>query len=791
MPSDSALGPGTVLDGKYEILARIGAGGMGEVFKARHLHLNAYRCIKVMKQGLLADEVYRMRFLREARLATQIHHPNIAVVHDFFVGDGGNYMVTEFIDGTTLRQWSAAHGPFAVPLAADVAVQVLSGLDHIHRRGLLHRDISPDNVMLSYDADDRLTAKIIDLGIAKDVNTASSADTTQVGVLIGNPKYMSPEQLGALEDGEQVDGRADLYCLGVVLYEMLLGVPPFASETPHGYIMKHLTQEPPPFAKARPGVELPQPLEAVIRRALEKDRNRRYRDAREMAAAIEPFLSAAAGSLSRDDVARLRRGRQEVLPDKTVAVSLAALAANEATIADTPSQELAAEAEFQRAWEDGRAAAWRAFIAAYPRSQHAARAQQLLEEAVAFERAAGSDSDTVVREFLAAWPDGRHHLEAEIRLSAIRQRLAGDAFQQAKTADSYVAMRDFLARYPNSTHAEEAKRIVAERLAFETSAAADSEDAWDAYLETWGDDHHADEARTRRELARAKEEEAFREATKGKSAAAWAKFLEHYPDGKRAARAERNRREAVAFEQARDGGRAALQEFVRAYPEGTLVKDAQRLLRQAAEREEFEHARKVDTPAAWQLYLMAHPTGAHAPEAHARLSALEDAAFAAVLASKDPRAATQFISDYRDSPRRDEAARLAARWEDVANAQAALAAIDANDLARADALLARMRDDERRREVAAALEAARARLDRASEPRDFDAAWEAGTAAAWDTYLAAHPTSPRLPEARQCRQEAADFELATATDTPAMWRAFLKTWPEGRHRMDAAVRVRK
>src|SRR5688572_13657562 len=170
-PFGSGLGPGMVLKGTYEILNRLGAGGMGEVFKARHLHLNTFRCIKVMKQALLDDENIRNRFLREARLATQIHHPNIAAVHDFFLGEGGSYMVTEFIDGTTVRQWSAAYGPFPLAVAADVASQVLAGLDHIHRRGLLHRDISPDNVMLTYDADDRLVAKIIDLGIAKDINT--------------------------------------------------------------------------------------------------------------------------------------------------------------------------------------------------------------------------------------------------------------------------------------------------------------------------------------------------------------------------------------------------------------------------------------------------------------------------------------------------------------------------------------------------------------------------------------------------------------------------------------------
>jgi serine/threonine protein kinase len=434
MPSDSVppvgssgLGPGTILDGKYEILTRIGAGGMGEVFKARHLHLNAFRCIKVMKQGLLADEVYRMRFLREARLATQVHHPNIAVVHDFFVGEGGNYMVTEFIDGNTLRQWSAAHGPFPIALAADVASQVLAGLEHIHRRGLLHRDISPDNVMLSYDSDDRLETKIIDLGIAKDVNTAS-ADKTMAGVLIGNPKYMSPEQLGLIGEDEELDGRTDLYSLGVVLYEMLLGVSPFASETPQGYIMKHLTQPPARFADVRPDVDVPMEIEHVIFRVLEKDRGRRYRDARALADALEPFLDARVGALTRIDVSRLRRG-----PEKTLSQPLpvSTIGPNDATVAEISSTEVKARAfeesllddvrareregdrgalqrlgeahprgsrvgdaarealarvtealkrereeeeAFQRAWEDGRATAWREFLDEHADSARGARA---------------------------------------------------------------------------------------------------------------------------------------------------------------------------------------------------------------------------------------------------------------------------------------------------------------------------------------------------------------------------------------------------------------------------------
>jgi len=729
MASDSArsagasgLGPGTVLDGKYEILKRIGAGGMGEVFKARHLHLDAFRCIKVMKQSLLADDVYRVRFLREARLATQIHHPNIAVVHDFFVGDGGNYMVTEYIDGTTVRQWSASHGPFPIALASDVASQVLSGLDHIHRRGLLHRDISPDNVMLSFEADGRLEAKIIDLGIAKDVNTAS-ADRTMAGVLIGNPKYMSPEQLGLIGEDEQIDGRTDLYSLGIVLYEMLLSVPPFASETPHGYIMKHLTEAPTKFAEARSGVKVSHRIEEVVFRSLEKDRARRYKDAREFAAALEPFLIAPVGTLTNEDVTRLRNRPSQTLSqqipvpaplgpnDMTLAEPSAAevkerafeqsllddVAAREiegdreavqrltqahprgSRVGDAAREALARlvereerqkeeDEEFQRAWEDGRAATWRAFLDAHPASPHAARAQEHLDEASAFEKAAAGTSETAIRQFLTVWPDGRHNLEAEIRLVDLRQQVAGAAFTAAKAAGTYAAMRDFLARFGTSAFAEEARGIALERLAFDNALTAGSSEAWDAFLETWSDGERTAEARTHRERARAHEE-------------------------------------SLAFDAARHGGRAALQDFVRLHPGSVHEKEAKRLLRQLAEAEDYAHARSVATPAAWRLYLTSHPTGTHAAEARNQLKALEE--------------------------------RLAA-----------------------------------------------------TEPQDFSGAWESGTSQAWDHFLAEHTESARLDEARLCRQEAADFELSVQTNTPVMWRAFLKTWPEGRHRLDAAFRLR-
>lgn len=284
---------GTVLDDKYEIIARLGLGGMGEVFKARHIHLDTIRCVKVMRKALTADESLRSRFVREGMAATRLHHPNVATVHDVSkMADGSYYLVTEFIDGQTLRQWIREHGRLSLPFAVEVALQVLSGLQHCHDRGLLHRDISSDNVMISTDASGAAIVKIIDLGIAK-VISGPRSDTTREGLFVGNPRYSSPEQLGLLPDKGEIDARADLYCLGVVLYEMVAGTPPFVSTTPQGYAAKHLTQPVPPFSASDPHLRIPDGFEAVVIKALEKDRRHRYHSAREFAEAIKPY----AGSL--------------------------------------------------------------------------------------------------------------------------------------------------------------------------------------------------------------------------------------------------------------------------------------------------------------------------------------------------------------------------------------------------------------------------------------------------------------------------------------------------------------
>jgi serine/threonine protein kinase len=693
-----ALKPGVILDGKYEMLGLLGAGGMGEVYKARHVHLHTFRCIKIMKPLLMADETYRQRFLREARLATQIHHPNLAVVHDFSIlDDGTSYMVTEYIDGTTIRQWSTQHGRFPLALAAEVAVQVLAGLDHIHRRGLLHRDISADNVMLAYDGDDRLVAKIIDLGVAKDVS--SNVDTTQSGMLIGNPKYMSPEQLGELAEGEQLDGRADLYCLGVVLYEMLLGVPPFVSKTPNGYIIKHLTEQPPPFRRADPDVEWPGGLEAAVFKALEKDRRNRYLTAREFAQSIGAFMTRTTGTYTRADVERMQQSGFE----KTMVVALP----TEVVHSDAMTGAMDPEESFHLAFEDGRPAAFEQYLQVFPESSFAPRVRECLAESVDYEDASKDPTIDTLREFIKRWPEGRHRLEAEIRLADLKEQAADSAWQSAVAADSYTAIRSYAMKFP-AFHAEEAERRIEERLAFDGAAAMDTEHAWSEYLETWGDDPHAGAARERLESARSREETAWAAAMSSRTTGAWDAYLDEFPDGRRTADAERNRREAAAFEGARTS-RSGIEEFLLTYPDGLWAKDAKQLARQLGDDEDFADARKLDTAAAWALYLTMHPAGAH----------------------------------------RDEARR------------------------HADA--ARERDEA---EV------------RAREPRDFDHAWETGTTAAWDEYLASHPRSPRLDEARHCRQEAHEFEMAVEMNKPVMWRAFLKAWPDGRHRLDAELRSR-
>jgi serine/threonine-protein kinase len=285
-----------LLDGKYQILDRLGIGGMGEIFKVRHIHLNELRVIKIMRPNVAADDQGMQRFLQEARTSTMIKHKNLAMLYDFAqLDDGSYYMVWEFIDGTNIQKWIGQNGAMPARLAIEISIQALSGLDHLHSMGLIHRDISPENIMLSQDHHGKLLVKVIDFGIAKQLAEGEGGQgLTQTGMFLGKLKYASPEQAGFLKEGEHLDPRSDLYSFGIVMYEMLAGRAPFQATNPHGYILKHVTEKPLPIHEMNPEVKVPAQVESVIMKSLEKNRDSRYATAADFEHALEAIRNTVA-----------------------------------------------------------------------------------------------------------------------------------------------------------------------------------------------------------------------------------------------------------------------------------------------------------------------------------------------------------------------------------------------------------------------------------------------------------------------------------------------------------------
>lgn len=251
---------------------------MGAIYKVRHRLLDEIRVVKVLKPQVLADEEMRLRFVEEARTATRLKHPNICTIHDFALdADGTAYLVMEFIDGVNLADLLRAQGSPGLPLSLEITHQSLLALGYLHRRNVVHRDVAPDNLMLTHDEESKPLVKLIDLGIAKELD--QSGNLTATGTFLGKLKYASPEQFGALPPGEKIDGRSDLYCLGLVLYELVTGSRPFVGETPPEMLRAHLFAPPIPFSQTDPAGKVPAELRAAILRALEKKREDRYASA--------------------------------------------------------------------------------------------------------------------------------------------------------------------------------------------------------------------------------------------------------------------------------------------------------------------------------------------------------------------------------------------------------------------------------------------------------------------------------------------------------------------------------
>jgi serine/threonine protein kinase len=311
----NAREPGSILDGKYEIVQRLGSGGMGEVHLVRHVHLQELRVVKILRQDLAADPSAQKRFMREARLATQIKHPNVAILYDFAtLPDGSFYMVWEHIQGQDVGDRIRRQGPFAVPVAVQLGIQALQGLEAVHATGVIHRDLSPDNLMITEDKSGNLRIKIIDLGLARTLEADANFEITQVGMFMGKLQYCSPEQAG-VPSGVTLDHRSDLYSFGVVLYEMIAGLPPFDSENQHGFIFKRLSEDPLPLRGRNPRVEVPVELDRVVRRALERDREQRYPDARSFIGALEKVAKGLHGAETREiPLSVVTQAQQEAAP---------------------------------------------------------------------------------------------------------------------------------------------------------------------------------------------------------------------------------------------------------------------------------------------------------------------------------------------------------------------------------------------------------------------------------------------------------------------------------------------
>ena len=263
----------------YRLVSRLGAGGMGEVFLAHDEKLDRPVAIKFLSPQLAADRERLRRFHQEARAASSLNHPHIVVVHDFGELDGRPYLVTEFIEGETLRQRMQA-GPLPVRDVVEIAIQVAGALAAAHARGIVHRDIKPDNVMVRPDG----YVKVLDFGLAKLATTdrwsdrIDSESQTQPGMMMGTPRYMSPEQAR----GRDLDARSDIWSLGVMLYEMIAGRRPFEGATPADAVAAILSTDPLPLESQAP--ETAPALGAIVAKAMRKDRSERYPDADEMLA---------------------------------------------------------------------------------------------------------------------------------------------------------------------------------------------------------------------------------------------------------------------------------------------------------------------------------------------------------------------------------------------------------------------------------------------------------------------------------------------------------------------------
>jgi eukaryotic-like serine/threonine-protein kinase len=267
----------TLLNDRYQLLEKLGSGGMADVFRARDLMLDRYVAIKVLRKDYSNNTDFQANFRMEARAAANLSHPNIVTVHDFGFSDNLLFIVMEFIPGKDLKQLIRERGRFSVETGIPLIIQACAGLGYAHRAGLVHCDVKPHNMLVSPDG--RL--KVTDFGIARALATMSPGEKTDI--VWGSPLYFAPEQAR----GEALSPASDVYSIGVVMYELLCGTPPFTASTPSELARLHASARPIPIREYIP--EIPTALEEIIMKVLSKEPSARYRTADQLGRVLLKF----------------------------------------------------------------------------------------------------------------------------------------------------------------------------------------------------------------------------------------------------------------------------------------------------------------------------------------------------------------------------------------------------------------------------------------------------------------------------------------------------------------------
>ena len=289
---------GQVLDGRYRLDDILGSGGMGTVYRATHVTIGKTLAVKVLAQEFANDDAFRKRFLREAQAVSQISHHNVVEVSDFGVTPTGSlYLVMEFLEGESLSDMLDREGGLGWERAKPIVLQVCRALQSAHDKGILHRDVKPENCMRIARPDNPSFVKVLDFGLAKMLMAEPGLDVSlsaKGGGIMGTPEYMSPERIR----GQTLDARSDVYALGVLAYELVTGCVPYAGDHYTKVLDQHLNAAPVPLRKVSPNLDIPREVEAVILRALEKSAAGRFPSAGEMAdafAAVETVGAPAGG----------------------------------------------------------------------------------------------------------------------------------------------------------------------------------------------------------------------------------------------------------------------------------------------------------------------------------------------------------------------------------------------------------------------------------------------------------------------------------------------------------------